>query len=257
MKLRLLAAFAAALLAGCGATEGPDDAASPPPPPRTVTGPSDPPPELPKGFKGPPPAWIETERGAFWLAYSTFCWDPGGCADYMAPRCGDELSAPPIIVRPGEAVRFHLGFTPREVSLNRFPGGDVTVSLESTHDPTWRVARPGAWLLFALAASGQGGADASYAACFRYEALTVAEAVAQGEGHVVVEGPLWAEGDDVRLCDAVAESFPPQCPSGYLQVRGLDLAAIEGLQAASGVRWTDGAVRLNGTLDGNVLHVRG
>jgi hypothetical protein len=209
------------------------------------------------GFEGPPPAWVETERGSFWLAYSTFCWDPGGCGDYLAPRCEDERSAPPITVRPDEEVRFHLGFAPAEVVLRHFPRDDVTVPLAKTRGPSWRVEQPGAWLLFALAAPGQGGSDASYAACFRYEALSVAEALKRRNGDVVVQGPLWAQGDDVRLCDAVAESYPPQCPSGYLKVRGLDLATIEGLNEASGVRWTEDAVRLTGTLEGDVLHVRG
>jgi hypothetical protein len=254
MRTSVLALFAAAVLAGCGA-EG-DRAGSPPPPPPTVTGPADPPPEI--GREAPPPAWIETEHGAFWLGYSTYCWKTV-CADYIAPRCGDEL-VPTVVVAPGETVRFHLGFDPVEVVLAshlRVEREGESARLESGRTPSWRVTWAGATSLFARAAPGQDGADASYAVCLENEALTVAEAVALGEGEVTVRGPLWADGDDVRLCDAVAESCPPQCPSGYLKVRGLDLGTIDGLNEASGVRWTDDNVRLTGTLEGDVLHVRG
>lgn len=256
MRTTLLPLLAATLLAGCGATENAGQVASPPPP-QTVTGPSDPPPEVPQ--EGPPPAWIETKRGAFWLGYSTYCWK-SVCADHEAPRCGDAQLVPTIVVSPAEKVRFHLGFEPREIRLTqpvpRMEPGDA-ILLQSSRDPPWDVDRDGVISLFARAAPGQEGADASYAACLKYEALTVAEALARGEGEVVVEGPLWADGADVRLCDAMAESYPPQCPSGYIKVRGLDLETIEALNEASGIHWTDDAVRLTGTLEGDVLHVGG
>jgi len=255
MRTSLLTVLAAAALAGCGATEERDRAAAPPPPPATVTGPPEPPPKLAQ--EGPPPAWVETERGAYGLGFSTYCWKTV-CADYIPPRCGDEKLVPTIVVDSGETVRFHLGFEPGDVSMQSSgPGAAQFSPLEKTREPTWRVGTPGVWRLSASAAPGQEGSDASYAACFEQETLTVAEAVARAEGEVVVEGPLWAQGDDVRLCDAVAESYPPQCPSGYLQVRGLDLETVDGLKESSGVRWTEKVVRLTGTLEGDVLHVRG
>jgi hypothetical protein len=250
MRTSLFALLAAITLSGCGATAERDQAAP-------SSSPSTPSPELPQ--EGPPPAWIETEQGAFWLGYSTYCWG-NMCADYVAPRCGDEKFVPTIVVTPGETVRFHLGFEPREITLTQplplMEPGD-SVALPSARKTTWRVDREGVVTLFARAAPDQGGADASYVACLKYQALSVAQAVAVGEGDVLVEGPLWAKGDDVRLCDAVAESYPPQCPSGYLEVRGLDLATVKDLKEASGVRWTEHILRLQGVLEGNVLHVEG
>ena len=256
MRIFLITAFSAVLVAACGAAEEQDLGAPSPPPPSAASGPSTLPPEL--GQEGPPPAWVETERGASWLGYSTYCWKTM-CADYVAPRCGDERFTPTLVVTPGGTVRFHLGFKPTEVVLSRHSRVDEgqTVRLESAPESSWRVEWDGPVSLFARAAPGEGGADASYAACLKYEALTVAEAIAIGEGETVVEGPLWALGDDVRLCDAVAESYPPQCPSGYLQVRGLELRTVNDLKEASGVRWTEKPVRLRGVLEGNVLRVRG
>lgn len=134
-------------LAGCG---GEDDGgvAAPPSGPR---------PSSPAG--GPPPAWLETERGSFWLGQSTFCWD-GTCADYVAPSCDSE-HVPKIAVRRGELVRAHLGFEPREVSLTYFPGG-----ASGGTDPAWRVEREGAFSLFAVA---KEGGDASYVACLELD----------------------------------------------------------------------------------------
>jgi hypothetical protein len=51
----------------------------------------------------------------------------------------------------------------------------------------------------------------------------------------------------VRLCDAIAESFPPQCGGSWLEVRGLDLSSVAGLQDADGVRWAE-SVQLLGRL---------
>ena len=46
------------------------------------------------------------------------------------------------------------------------------------------------------------------------------------------------------LCDAIAESFPPQCGGDRIAVDGLDLATVAGLQEANGVQWAEGVVLL-------------
>jgi hypothetical protein len=112
------------------------------------------------GSSGPPPAWVETARGSFWLAFSTFCWG-GRCADYRAPSCGERY-VPKIRVRRGELVRFHLGFDPREVSVTTFGGSGASKRLAAVRNPVWR-ARPGAFAVFAL--PKRRGGDASYVAC--------------------------------------------------------------------------------------------
>jgi hypothetical protein len=75
--------------------------------------------------------------------------------------------------------------------------------------------------------------------------LSVADAL----GHqatddlVSVAGALFVNaGGGVLLCDAIAESFPPQCGGARIAVEGLDLSTIEGLQEENGVRWAESVV---------------
>jgi hypothetical protein len=79
--------------------------------------------------------------------------------------------------------------------------------------------------------------------------------VADALGHratddlVTVSGALFVDGDGtVRLCDAIAESFPPQCGGERIVVRGLDLDAVAGLQTEGGVSWAEG-VTLFGSVE--------
>jgi hypothetical protein len=81
--------------------------------------------------------------------------------------------------------------------------------------------------------------------------LSVAEALAHGptDDLVTVTGALFVDADGtVRLCDAIAESFPPQCGGARIVVEGLDLDIVRGLQDANGVRWAEG-VRLFGSVE--------
>ncbi len=77
--------------------------------------------------------------------------------------------------------------------------------------------------------------------------ISVAEAI----GHqptddiVAVTGALFATPDGtVTLCDAVAESFPPQCGGERIRVEGLDLASVPGLQTEGEVSWAEGVTLL-------------
>ena len=70
--------------------------------------------------------------------------------------------------------------------------------------------------------------------------------VADALGHratddlVSVTGALFVDADGtVQLCDAIAESFPPQCGGARIEVDGLDLATIGGIQDANGVQWAE------------------
>jgi hypothetical protein len=78
--------------------------------------------------------------------------------------------------------------------------------------------------------------------------------VAEALGHqatddlVTVTGALFVDADGtVRLCDAIAESFPPQCGGERIVVEGLDLAAVAGLQTEGDISWAE-----NVTLFGSV-----
>lgn len=80
--------------------------------------------------------------------------------------------------------------------------------------------------------------------------ISVQEAFDHGptDDIVVVTGALFVDaGGEVRLCDAMAESFPPQCAGASMEVEGLDLGSVE-LEEANGVRWAE-SVTLLGSVE--------
>ena len=88
--------------------------------------------------------------------------------------------------------------------------------------------------------------------------MSIDAALASPDGaQVQVIGPLIAAGDDVRLCGAVMESYPPQCGEPSLPLDGLNLDAVIGLSRPNpefaGVVWTDFALVVFGTMQGGVL----
>ena len=119
-------------------------------------------------------------------------------------------------------------------------------------------------IAFALAASGCGAEEGDTPPASPPAAaqpipgggLTIEEALeTDAEPPLAVRGSLVATAEETRLCSALAESYPPQCAGPSLRVEGLDLAEVEGLLAANGVRWTDGEVSLLGAVDDGVLTV--
>jgi hypothetical protein len=81
--------------------------------------------------------------------------------------------------------------------------------------------------------------------------ITIPEALSgqAGDQPVLVNGALFIDPDGtVRLCDAMMESFPPQCGGASLVVEGLDLSGIPDLEDANGIRWAE-AVQLFGTVE--------
>jgi hypothetical protein len=88
-------------------------------------------------------------------------------------------------------------------------------------------------------------------------AISVGEARAGNhEGPVLVKGYLFvdAEGKAI-LADAILESYPPQPGGALLEVEGIDLADVEGLQTDQGRSWTNDMVELLGTVEGKTLVV--
>ena len=93
--------------------------------------------------------------------------------------------------------------------------------------------------------------------------LTIEEALASPpEGPVTVTGFLLAsENEPVRLCSALAESYPPQCGVASLTIEGLDLDTVEGLTRPDDPQfahtaWTDQPIALTGEVTGDVLAVQ-
>ena len=72
---------------------------------------------------------------------------------------------------------------------------------------------------------------------------------------LLVSGNLLAALDEVRLCDALAESFPPQCGGESLVVFGLDHATVDDLATEGDVCWTDRPIELRGVVSDGTLTV--
>ena len=72
---------------------------------------------------------------------------------------------------------------------------------------------------------------------------------------LLVNGNLLAQGNDVRLCSALAESFPPQCGGSSLQVEGLKLDELDGLISEGDVSWSDRPIQLLGVVSDGKLDV--
>lgn len=169
----------------------------------------------------PPPAWLETRRGARWLAYSTWC-RREGCVDYPRPRCvGDAARVPTLLVDRGELVRVHLGHrrSPRMVLLT-FRGQrehQTPVVLRPRLDAVWRAEQEGAFELLALERRGR---TTSYAGCLRFAPASISAASRPGSvtlcGRAVVED-LWLDGVIASTyhstCYAWALDHPP--PGGW------------------------------------------
>ncbi|HYI67780.1 MAG TPA: hypothetical protein VEW95_12735 [Candidatus Limnocylindrales bacterium] len=79
--------------------------------------------------------------------------------------------------------------------------------------------------------------------------IGIEEAIGNGGGEpLLVNGALLIDPEGrVLLCEALAESFPPQCGGARLEVRGLDLDSLPDLQEGNGVRWAEQA-QLLGTV---------
>ena len=84
--------------------------------------------------------------------------------------------------------------------------------------------------------------------------ISIEEAIAMNSVEpLLVNGNVWADGGKIYFCDAVLESYPPQCaPSSRLEVVGLKLAEVDGLQRASGIAWSERTQLLGVVADGKI-----
>jgi hypothetical protein len=149
-----------ALLVSCQIGDAERDASERSPIPET---------SAPEISGGPPPAWVETEHGAYWLGFSSYCFEDY-CFEDVAPTCEAE-DVPKVRVRSGETVRFHLRFKPTEVLLEFLstrilhPYSESVVTrregLDAGTAVDWRVDTTG---LTSLVATGPQG-EVNYVSC--------------------------------------------------------------------------------------------
>jgi hypothetical protein len=112
-----------------------------------------------------------------------------------------------------------------------------------------------ATLLAVVLSAACGGGDDG-AAGTGTTAISIDEALASDSDEpVLVSGNLLAALDEVNLCDALAESNPPQCGGASLVVLGLDLDAVDNLVTEGAVSWTDRPIQLLGVVSDGTLTV--
>jgi hypothetical protein len=84
--------------------------------------------------------------------------------------------------------------------------------------------------------------------------LTVPEALEyEGDGIIAVQGFVHRSGDIDRLCETLAESYPPQCGGAGLTIANPEATDNLALTEAEGVQWSQDSVTLFGrVIDGSL-----
>lgn len=85
--------------------------------------------------------------------------------------------------------------------------------------------------------------------------LTVSDALASdATGTIAVNGFLLVNAEGARLCEALAESYPPQCSGTAITITGYEEMVSVPLSNAQGVTWTDGLATFFGEIvDGTLV----
>lgn len=107
-----------------------------------------------------------------------------------------------------------------------------------------------ALIVLAAFAGGCGANDPSSRPWEVYDLVT-----ADVTGEIQVVGALFDNGDGLVICDALAESFPPQCPGPSIRISNPDDVVAEYTTSGS-VRWTDTTVTLDGEMVDGELQVK-
>jgi hypothetical protein len=103
---------------------------------------------------------------------------------------------------------------------------------------------------------GDSGSDTGGGDAGRGPGLSIEEAIASElDELLLVNGNLLAIGDEMRLCSALAESFPPQCSGPSLRIEGLGLEEVEGLITEGDVSWIDRPIQLLGHVEDETITV--
>jgi hypothetical protein len=84
--------------------------------------------------------------------------------------------------------------------------------------------------------------------------LTISEALAtDATGVLALQGFLVDDGQQARLCETLAESFPPQCGAASVALDSIDQIDPDELSTEGNVTWTDNPVTVLGELVDGVL----
>ncbi len=85
--------------------------------------------------------------------------------------------------------------------------------------------------------------------------LTIPEALAtEATGIIAVRGFLIDDGQEARLCELLAESFPPQCGGASIVLDSTDQIDPDDMTSGGDVTWTDQLVTVLGELmDGTLV----
>ena len=86
--------------------------------------------------------------------------------------------------------------------------------------------------------------------------LTISEALeSTATGVLAVQGFLLDDGSEARFCEALAESFPPQCGGASVPIVGYDEVVSVPLTSAEGTTWTNETFVVFGEIIDGVLTV--
>ena len=84
--------------------------------------------------------------------------------------------------------------------------------------------------------------------------LTISEALeTDATGPLAVKGFLVEDSNGLRLCEALAESFPPQCGGASIELADKSPIDPDELKTEQGVTWTDYEVTVIGDIVDGVL----
>ena len=88
-------------------------------------------------------------------------------------------------------------------------------------------------------------------------AVSLGEALAyMGRDPIAVEGFVVIDGAGARICESLAESFPPQCGGAHLDITNPGVLTDLPLVEEASTQWTDTYVTLFGDVNENLFTVR-
>ncbi|MDA0350602.1 MAG: hypothetical protein O3A10_00135 [Chloroflexi bacterium] len=103
-------------------------------------------------------------------------------------------------------------------------------------------------------ATADGGGAAGTFPTAMGPGISVTEALDSSlDGALLVNGFLVITPEGARLCELLAESFPPQCGGASLIVDGPDLATFYDLTTEGDVSWSEDHIQLLGDIDGDTI----